>query len=107
LSDTAVNPDRPCPHRTFFVQADVYRLGEEDPGSGGAPMAYNLEIQVRCEDEGCGEKFRFNGVRAGLSQQHPMCNVDETVLNAPIRPASADPDFGQGIPGFAIQVVKR
>jgi len=32
-----------------------------------------------------------------------MCSVDETVLVAPLRPASADPDFGMGLPGYAIQ----
>lgn len=29
--------------------------------------------------------------------------VDETELRAPLRPASADPDFGLGIPGVAIR----
>lgn len=29
--------------------------------------------------------------------------VDERELHAPIRPASSDPDFGLGIPGFAIR----
>jgi hypothetical protein len=31
-----------------------------------------------------------------------MCSVDEFELRAPIRPASGDPDFGLGIPGYAV-----
>lgn len=31
-----------------------------------------------------------------------MVNLDKTVLSAPLRPASANPDFGLGIPGYAI-----
>lgn len=30
--------------------------------------------------------------------------VDETELRIPIRPSSADPDFGTGIPGFALRI---
>ena len=29
-------------------------------------------------------------------------SVDETELRAPLRLASADPDFGMGLPGFAV-----
>ena len=42
------------------------------------------------------------GVQAGLRPDRPMVSVDETELRAPIRPESADPDFGLGIPGFAV-----
>lgn len=110
LADTAapISPDRPCRHEAFFVQADVGRIGEEDPGADGMPRAYMLDISVKCDDppNGCGEPFRFTGVQAGMSFQHPMCSPDETMLRAPIRPASADPDFGMGIPGFSIGVVR-
>ncbi len=34
-----------------------------------------------------------------------MCSVDETELRAPIRPASSDPDFSLGLPGFAVNFV--
>lgn len=30
---------------------------------------------------------------------------DETELRAPLRPASSDPDFGLGLPGYAIRYV--
>jgi hypothetical protein len=33
----------------------------------------------------------------------PACTADEFTLHAPVRPASADLDFGPGIPGFAIR----
>lgn len=105
MGDTAASTDRPCAHESFFVQANVARVGEADAGSGGRPKAYMLELTVRCEDDGCGERFRFSGVRAGMSYDHPMCSPDETELRAPIRPASADPDFGTGLPGFAINQV--
>ena len=50
----------------------------------------------------CGERFRWIGAPAGLSGGHPTVSVDEFTLHAPLRPASSDPDFGLGIPGFAI-----
>lgn len=108
MPDTAINPDVACRHEAFFVQADIARVGEEDPGSGGMPKAYMLEITVKCEDppNGCGEPFRFCGVPAGMSYQHPMVSPNETELRAPIRPASADPDFGCGLPGFSIRQVR-
>ncbi|WP_439947213.1 hypothetical protein [Streptomyces sp. BBFR109] len=53
-------------------------------------------------DRACGEPFRWTGVQAGVSPRQPMCSVDETELRAPLRPASADPDFGLGLPGFTV-----
>lgn len=102
----AVDPDRPCPHLHFDVEVDVGRIGEDDPGANGRPRAYVAEISVSCAapPNGCGEAFRFTGVPAGLSFNHPTVTVDEATLNAPIRPASADPDFGTGLPGFAIRM---
>lgn len=95
------NPDRPCPHLNFAVDVAVNRIGEAETVNG-LPRAYVADIKVRCVD--CDEPFRWTGLRAGLSHTHPMVNVDETELRAPLRPASADPDFGMGIPGFAIAV---
>lgn len=46
---------------------------------------------------------RWIGAPAGMSPAKPMVSIDETELRAPLRPASADPDFELGIPGFAIQ----
>lgn len=94
-----IDPDRPCPHEDFNVYADVNRLLKED-GSKEV-IAYACDLQIRCD--GCGEDFRFIGVPAGMSPARPKCSVDEKTLSIPIRPASADPDFGLGIPGFAIQ----
>lgn len=107
MEATTPDPDRPCQHMQFVANVAVGRIGQDDPGSGGMPKAYVAEITVQCAPapDGCGERFRFNGVRAGMSYQHPMCSVDEATLIAPLRPASADPDFGMGLPGYAIQQV--
>jgi hypothetical protein len=96
----AADPDRACPHEHFAVHADVNRLTSVEDGPA---TAYMLDIRVHCED--CGEPFRWIGVPAGLMPGRPAVNVDETELHAPMRPASADPDFGLGIPGFAIRQV--
>jgi hypothetical protein len=106
VADTAVNPDRPCPHEQFAANVSVNRI-EPDPGAGDMPKAFVADVTVTCAPppDGCGEPFRFTGLGAGLSYAHPMVSVDETELRAPIRPASADPDFGLGLPGFAVRQV--
>jgi hypothetical protein len=96
----AVDPDRPCPHLNFEANVAVNRIGTGETPDG-MPRAYMADITVACAD--CGEPFRWSGVRAGLSFGHPMCSVDERELHAPLRPASADPDFGMGLPGFSIR----
>lgn len=93
------DPDRACPHEDFTASVDVNRVGTGETADG-TPRAYMADITVACAH--CGEPFRWVGVRAGLSFGRPMCSVDEKTLMAPMRPASADPDFGMGIPGFAI-----
>lgn len=103
MAVTALNPDRPCPHPDFSAVVNVGRIGEEDPGANGMPRAYMCEVCVSCA--ACGEPFRFIGAPAGLSFTQPMLSVDEKTLHAPIRPASSDPDFGLGIPGYAIKAV--
>jgi hypothetical protein len=93
------DPDRACPHENFAAEVDVNRLtGSEKPDA--AVTAFMADVRVLCA--GCGERFRWIGVEAGLMPGRPMCSVDETELHAPLRPASSDPDFGMGIPGFAI-----
>jgi hypothetical protein len=91
------DPDRACPHEDFSATVEVNRLTSTE---GGPVTAYAADIRVSCAD--CGEAFRWIGVKAGLMPDRPMVSVDESVLRAPIRPASADPDFGLGIPGFAV-----
>lgn len=104
----AQSPDRPCPHLNFHADVEVGRIGEGDTADG-LPNAYMVDVRVQCAPppDGCGEPFRFNGVPAGMSYTHPMVSPDEKTLRAPIRPASADPDMGMGLPGFAIQQVIR
>lgn len=91
------DPDKPCPHEDFDVFAEVGRITD---GEGGPVTAYSASLRVSCQQ--CGEPFRWVGMQAGLRADRPMVSVDETELRAPIRPASADPDFGLGIPGFAV-----
>ena len=93
-----IDLDRPCPHENFAANVEVIRLTN---GENGPVHAYSADITVRCAD--CDEPFRWIGVQAGLRPDRPMCSVDETELRAPLRPASSDPDFGLGIPGFAVQ----
>lgn len=93
-----MNPDRPCPHPDFTASVAVNRLTDD-----GQVTAYIADITVNCVV--CYEPFRWIGVPAGLSGRHPTVSVTETELRAPLRPASSDPDFGLGIPGFAIRQV--
>lgn len=92
------DPDKPCPHEDFEVWAEVGRLTD---GEDGPVDAYAASIKINCVQ--CQEPFRWIGLQAGLMPDKPMVSVDETELRAPIRPASADPDFGFGIPGFAVR----
>lgn len=92
------DPDRACEHREFEALVGVNRLTES---AGGPVVGYSAEIRVSCTE--CGEPFRWTGLQAGVSPTGPRCSVDETVLAAPLRPASADPDFGLGLPGFAVR----
>ncbi|MEU7403831.1 hypothetical protein [Streptomyces sp. NPDC044948] len=92
------DPDRPCPHEDFEAYVDVTRLTGSD--TDPTVVGYAASITIRCA--GCKEKFRWTGVPAGSSPRQPMCSIDETELRAPLRPASADPDFGMGLPGFAV-----
>jgi hypothetical protein len=95
----STDPDRACPHENFEAWVEVNRL---KPTDGEPVNAYAADIRIHCRD--CDEPFRFIGVQAGLMPNRPMCSVDETELRAPIRPASSDPDFGLGIPGFAVRM---
>ncbi len=99
-----VDPDRACRHPDFDAVVSVTRVLSDAPADTPVdpdtmPIAYVAEVQVKCA--GCGEPFRFAGCIAGLSYAEPRVSVDEATLHAPIRPASADPDFGLGLPGFA------
>jgi hypothetical protein len=97
-----VDPDAPCEHLEFHVDAAVQRVGMNDPGQHGRVRAFMAEVHINCGQ--CGEAFRFMGVPAGMSYAAPAVSVDETEIRLPMRPASADPDFGLGIPGYAIRM---
>lgn len=91
--------DRPCPHEHFESIVEVVRLTD---GEGTEVNAFTASILIACGQ--CGERFRFRGVACGFDPRKPMCSVDELELRVPIRPASSDPDFGLGIPGFSIRM---
>ncbi len=93
-----MDPDRACSHENFGGHAAVTRITDEQQTN---VIGYSADIRVTCLD--CGEPFRWIGAPAGLRPDRPCVSVDETELRAPLRPASSDPDFGLGIPGFAVQ----
>jgi hypothetical protein len=95
------DPDRACEHLEFTATVAVNRLTDEDDGP---VTAYMADIRVSCLH--CDEPFRWIGVPAGAMPDRPACSIDEAELRAPLRPASADPDFGLGIPGFAIRQIQ-
>lgn len=98
MNDRAADPDKACRHDHFEARVQVNRVtaSEDDP----AVIGYCADITAHCAQ--CGERFRWIGAQAGLRPDKPMCSADEFTLCAPLRPASADPDFGFGIPGYAI-----
>jgi hypothetical protein len=101
-SAVRLDPDAPCPHLDFEAGVSVIRVvGREDDPL--ATIGYTAEIQVACRV--CDERFRWTGVPVGLSQAAPHRSVDGLTLHAPFRPATADPDFGMGIPGFSVNLV--
>lgn len=89
------DPDRPCEHPDFHVHASVNRLTEVD---GGPVIAFQACVMIRCT--ACGERFRWLGCPPGNLPDRPTVSVDAYELRAPVRPGSADEDFGMGIPGF-------
>jgi hypothetical protein len=95
---SATGLDRACEHPDFMATVEVIRRTETE---GGPISAYTTSIRINCV--ACDEPFRFIGVQAGDMPGRPMCSVDEAELRAPIRPASSDPDFGLGIPGFSVR----
>jgi hypothetical protein len=92
------DPDKACPHENFEALVAVNRLLASE--GDAEPNAFAADITVNCT--ACAERFRWIGAPAGLSGGHPTVSVDEFTLHAPLRPASSDPDFGLGIPGFSI-----
>jgi hypothetical protein len=102
VTETTIDPDIACEHLNFDATVAVIRRAATDDGPVEGYMA---DITVGCRD--CGEPFRWIGAPAGLLPTQPCVSVDETELHAPLRPASADPDFGLGIPGFAVRAVTQ
>jgi len=98
MNSYPADPDKACPHEDFAARVEISRLtaSDDDP----AAIGYSADITANCTQ--CGEPFRWIGVQSGWRADRPMCSADEFTLSAPLRPASSDPDFGLGIPGYAI-----
>lgn len=90
-----------CDHEHFEAHVDVDRLTK---GESGVIHAYSAGIRINCSQ--CGEAFRFHGagLERGMLADRPCLSLDEKELCVPLRPASSDPDFGLGIPGFRIRM---
>lgn len=99
-------PDEPCPHTDFGASVEVNRL-TDGANADATVIGYSADMQVWCANPVCGEVFRFIGAPVGVLADRPAVSVDETELHAPIRPASADPDFGLGLPGFTVNMSER
>ncbi len=93
------NPDKPCPHENFQSIVGVHRLTEDE---GGPIVGYAAEVRTWCAD--CQEDFIWIGCNPGLSPRGPRVSVDQKELRIPLKPASADLNFGGGLPGFDIKV---
>ena len=65
-----------CTHEDFHARVAVGRI--LDVGK------FVADVTIKCAD--CGEPFRFVGVPAGISYDHPMISIDGLELHAPIEP---------------------
>lgn len=97
------DPDRACPHEDFAAFVDVARIAKDDDDP--AIVAFTAEVRIRCA--ACDEAFRFIGMPAGMLPNRPACSPNEEEARLPIRPASSDPDFGLGIPGFSVRYTEH
>lgn len=102
VSDLQLDPDGPCPHLEFEAGVSIDRImgAEADPL---AIVGYYASVQIACR--ACDEPFRWTGVKPGMSPREPRMSVDGLTLHVPFRPATADADFGQGLPGFDVNLL--
>lgn len=95
------NPDKPCEHMNFNAVVGVHRLQDVEDGP---VVGYAAEVRVQCAE--CEEDFIWIGCNPGLSPRGPRVSVDQKELRIPLKPASADLNFGMNLPGFDIKVKK-
>lgn len=77
---TGRNPQH-CPHKQFETATHVHGLTEVE---GGPPVAWLVEVRVRCAQ--CAEDFIFRCPDVGLLWDRPTVDVAGTCLNVPIVP---------------------
>jgi len=94
------DPDRPCRHEDFVAQVEVNRLLSDDEDD--EPRGFAATVRIWCKL--CEESFTFMGVpTVGLLADELTISPDATELRIPVRPRSAEPDFGLGLPGFSVR----
>jgi hypothetical protein len=97
LREQTAAPDAACEHMQLSPAVSFEQIRDE---ATEEVLGLVVSLQVRCG--ACGEEFRFTGAPVGMSGEHPTVSLDEGTLLAPLRPASADRDFGLGVPGYAV-----
>ena len=78
-----------CQHEDFRTEVSILRLSREE---GGPVESFRFEAAIHCAQ--CGVKFRFVGMKAGLSYNEPMVSPDATELRAPIEAAYVEEILG-------------
>ena len=78
-----------CLHEHFKTKVQILRLSRAE----GSPVeSFRFEAQVICAQ--CKVRFRFVGMKAGLSYSEPMVSPDATELRAPIEAAYVEEILG-------------
>lgn len=101
-----VDLDRPCLHPDFDAVVNVGRClpdGSDTDDPTIHPIGYHAEIRVWCK--ACGEPFCWLMPEGsvGLQADRPMIDPEAQELRAPLRPKSAEPEFGLTLPGFHVR----
>lgn len=99
------DPDRPCAHEDQNADVAVHKMVDDDQNPNAPIVGFRADIKVNCAR--CGDPFIWNGCLVGVPAGNgpPRVSLDGTELRAVLRPASAPPDFGAGMPGFGVQVL--
>lgn len=74
-----------CRHENMRAEVGVHPIVADGADLATArPSIYYAQIVISCGD--CGVPFEFIGVQPGWMPTGPMCSIDFTQLNAPIKP---------------------
>jgi hypothetical protein len=92
----------PCEHPDFVARVECNRVARSDDDP--TIIGYAADLHIECAS--CGEPFIFFGAPVGLMPDRPTISADGLELRTPIRPQSADPNFGLGLTGFIARVLE-